>query len=264
MLEALKRASVMLSKYHKISFREQRENIQERTGKSIGHDVIYRVATEETNIRNRKDGLADDIYDYLIDSHKAVLQEALLEVCSGQANSVDRLASIIVQFLGVAEEYDLSSAAKISGTYSAYRPHFLEDGSIMVMRLKCGSEDHASVFKMEMRYTSPLGTESIEKVAGSIIPYEGNALFLGKIDGTGAPFIFIMSKFAKSEGVYAHAQGAVMVGSSGSLPTASAMLIVRNDDPPVPCVLPRSEAETLPNWNHINQVLSRGLVSWKL
>lgn len=183
-------------------------------------------------------------------------------MCSEQYQSVDIFALTAFQFFGAAEEYDVSTIKKMVGTYVAYRPHFLDNNNLMVMTLECGSKIHASVFSLKMRYKSQLGIYVTENVEGSIIPYDGNALFLGKIEGTGAPFIFIMSRLSKSNGVIAHAQGAVIVGSSGSLPTASAMLIVRNEAPPEPRLLLRSEAEALPNWNHINQVLSRGSVSW--
>lgn len=177
------------------------------------------------------------------------------------------IVSVFHEWLAPGDPYPARWLEKLAGRYAVYRPHFLDPSKIIVMELRCGVENDWSRFEINLSYPRPGKTDPIgETIEGFIIPYEQCALFQGKIKDADTPFIFILSNFIRNvEGrSFEHAEGAVLVGASGTLPSAYPMMIWRAQDPVKCRVAERAQLQgELTNWDEIDRVLRRGMVTWR-
>lgn len=177
------------------------------------------------------------------------------------------IAPVLQKWLLPQDGFDLEWLNKLAGRYAAYRPHFLDPDAIMTMEMICGVDGDPTRFTLKISYPRPgRVSDADEKVEGYIIPYEGRVLFQGKIVDTNAPFIFILSGFPKDSSgkAFEHAEGVVLVGASGTLPSAYPMVIWRADLPVTSEVSSRATfRKAVSNYAHIESIFKRGLVTWK-
>jgi len=86
----------------------------------------------------------------------------------------------------------------------------------------------------------------------------------GRMIGTIAPFVFVLTNFARSDGRIRSGAGAVMVATSGAFPTASGLVAIRRSESPQPRTLSVREAqETIAEWKLVRSTLDRGFVKWR-
>lgn len=179
----------------------------------------------------------------------------------------NEVAPILHQWLLPDESFDQDQLVMLSGRYAAYRPHFLDPDKIMTMEMVCGVEDDLTRFKITISYPRPeRADDAKETVEGYMLPYGERVLFQGKIVATNAPFIFILSGFPKDStgDAFEHAEGALLVGASGTLPSAYPMVIRRADFPVTSGVSTRKEFRAkVPNYKDIESIFQRGLVAWR-
>lgn len=177
------------------------------------------------------------------------------------------VAPILHQWLLPDETFDERRLNLLSGRYAAYRPHFLDPEKIMTMEMVCGVEGDLTRFTLKIRYPRPERADiANETVEGYMLPYGERVLFQGKIVATNAPFIFILAGFPMDSTGHAfeHAEGALLVGASGTLPSAYPMVIWRADLPVTSGVATRDEFRAnVPNHAHIESIFQRGLVAWR-
>ena len=177
------------------------------------------------------------------------------------------VAPTLYEWLSGKADFAVGRLRGLAGRYAVYRPHFLDPDTILVSEMMCGVDGDPSRFTIEMQYRLAGEVDPVEEtVEGYIVPYHECVLFQGKIARTGAPFIFILSGFpltADGSG-YHHSDGALLVGATGSRPSAYPIVIWRIAAPFVPYAATREElASSLENWREIKPILDRGIVDWR-
>ena len=139
---------------------------------------------------------------------------------------------------------DVERLDRLKGTYALYRPHHLDPTKAMVMSMTCGMADDVSRFVLSMCYEDEDGDRVHERVQGFALPCGDSVLFQGALERPhrqaahgelftrlGVPFIFVLTNFFAVAGEPIRvADGALLVGSNGGLPTTYRMVMRRAKD----------------------------------
>lgn len=179
MREALRRASKELSARKRMSYRQQREAIANvATGSP---DVVNDFATGNTR-RHNDDRFLPALWDMIAGLHPAALAEAWQSVRTEQLIGRDPVTNALHDFWLPGRALNHDRLAAIGGLYSAYIRFFYDASEIMVMALNCGlGGNDSGRFRLDMAYRDEGGRDREDRVEGSIIPYEENILFIGRI-----------------------------------------------------------------------------------
>ena len=261
MREALRRASKQLSAKKRMSYREQRDAI---AGVAAGSpDVVNDFAAGNTQ-RHNDERFLPALWDMIAARHPAVLAETWREVRIEQLIGRDQVTNALHDFWLPGRAFNHDRLTAIGGIYAAYIPFFYDTSEVMVMALDCslGGREPGR-FTLDMSYRDDGGRDRQDRVEGAIIPYEENIMFVGGITGKVAPYIFALTNFPMSNNRIERGEGALLAAARATLPTASPILIQRQETLPQPRVIDRAEALALPEGRLVGRVIARGNVGWQ-
>ena len=261
MREALRRASKQLSAKKRMSYREQRDAI---AGVAAGSpDVVNDFAAGNTQ-RHNDDRFLPALWDMIAARHPAALAETWREVRIEQLIGRDPVTNALHDFWLPGRAFNHDRLTAIGGIYAAYIPFFYDTSEVMVMALDCGlGGSEPGRFTLDMSYRDDGGRDRQDRVEGAIIPYEENIMFVGGITGKVAPYIFALTNFPMTDNRIERGEGALLAAARATLPTASPILIQRQETLPQPRVIDRAGALALPEWRLVGRVIARGNVGWQ-
>lgn len=196
--------------------------------------------------------------------HPDALAKALRDVRIEKLIGSDPLTNALHDFWlpGRALNHDRLTA--VGGFYAAYIPFFYDTTQIMIVAVDCGlGGDDPGRFRLDMAYRDDAGKLCADRVEGAIIPYEENIMFVGGIAGKVAPYMFALTNFPITDNRIERGEGALLAAARATLPTASPILIQRQERLPEPRVIDREEASALPEGRLICRVMARGNVRWQ-
>jgi hypothetical protein len=264
-IAALRRASAMLSEAQPrlAPYRAQTKRLGDAYGMTISEDTLNDFAKKDTSPRDLE-RLARALWAYLSAEFPAIFKAAWREVQLEAIGLRDPFAAALHYFYMGGRASDAETLTALSGDFAVYRPHFAELDTVMVMALRCGADDQPSRFEATMSYEAEDGHPVVDRVEGVMLPYHGSVLFQGRMIGTIAPFVFVLTNFARSDGRIRSGAGAVMVATSGAFPTASGLVAIRRSEPPLSRTLSvREAADTIAEWKLVRSALDRGFVKWR-
>ncbi len=261
MREALRRASKQLSAKKRMSYREQQEAIADEV--TVSPDVVNDFATGNTQ-RFNDDRFLPALWDMIAALHPITLAETWRAVRTEQLVGRDPVTNALHDFWLPGRALNRDRLTAIGGFYAAYIPFFYDPSKVMVMALDCGFEgDDPGRFRLGMAYRDDGGRDRKDIVEGAIIPYEENIMFVGGVAKKVAPYIFALTNFPITANVIEQGEGALLAAARATLPTASPILIWRQEELPTPRVISGAEAELLPERDIIGRVMARGNVGWR-
>lgn len=266
-ISAVRKASKMLStaKPKLRSFADQADRLAAAYGFTISSDALTDFVSKNTKPA-RQDALVAAMLRFLEAEFEDELSRAYTEAALEAVGANDPIASALHHFLLPDRPLATDRLQQLQGDYAAYIPFFDDPAQIMVMALRCGPGDRLERFEIAMTYTAENGRTRTDIVEGSIVPYEESVLFMGRIVGNVAPYIFILTNFPidPALGKYESGTGAVLVGSRAAIPTASPMTIHRAEQMPEPKVLTTEQAASdIREWRAVSRVMRRGYVDWR-
>lgn len=266
-ISAVRKASRLLSTARpKLrSFAQQADRLAAAYGFTISSDALTDFVSKNTKPA-RQDELVAAMLRFLETEYPAELERAYTEAALEAVGADDPIVNALHHFLLPDRPLATDRLQRLQGDYAAYIPFFDDPAQIMVMALICGPDDRLERFEITMTYTAENGRTRTDRVEGSIIPYEESVLFVGRIIGNVAPYIFILTNFPidPALGKYESGAGAVLVGSRAAIPTASPMAIHRAEQAPEPKVLTAEQAASgIREWRAVSRVMRRGYVDWR-
>ena len=261
MREALCRASKLLSARRKMSYREQQVAIEPVVG--VSADVVNDFASGLTK-RQNDERFLPALWAMIASQHSSTLAEIWQAVRTERLIGGDPVTNALHDFWLPGRALNVDRLTAVGGFYSAYIPFFYNASKVMVMSLDCGlGGDEPGRFRLGMAYRDDGGRDRKDFVEGAIIPYEENVLFVGGIAKKVAPYIFALTNFPMTDDLIEQGEGALLAAARATLPTASPILIWRQETLPTPRVIGSDEASALPEGGVIERVMARGNVGWR-
>lgn len=261
-IAALRKASQYLSAQRIRSYREQALHMNGGDHAGISEDAIARFAADKTTPHGLED-FCRKLWTMMAEYHPTELQRIWEEVQRNAIVQRDPVTNVLHQLWMPEQPFDHSRLDKLAGSYAAYAHHIAQKGMVSQMALQCCVDDDPGRFTLEMIYENDMGQHRPNTVEGSIIPYESNIMFVGRIRGQTAPYIFAVSRLEVWEDEVQRAEGALLAASNNVLPRASAIVFVRRDKCPEPASLTLKAIESLTEKVAIKKALARGKVDWR-
>lgn len=261
-IATLRKASQYLSAQRIRPYRDQAFILNGDSHEGISEDAVAKFAANKTT-PNGLEAFCRKLWTMMAEKHPTELQRIWEEVQRDAIVQRDPVTNVLHQFWVPEQPFDHSRLDKLAGSYAAYAHHIAEKGMVAQMALQCCVDNDPGRFTLDMIYENDMGQHRPNTVEGSIIPYESNIMFVGRIRGQAAPYIFAVSRVEVWDDEVQRAEGALLAASDNVLPRASAIVFVRRDKCPEPASLTPSGIESLTEKIAITKALARGKVDWR-
>ena len=258
----LRKASQYLSAQRIRSYRDQAFLLNGENHSGTSEDAVAKFAANKTTPHGLED-FCRKLWAMMAKHHPTELQRVWEEVQRESIVQRDPVTNALHQFWVPEQPFDHSRLRKLSGSYAAYTHHIAAEGMVMQMALQCEVDGDPGRFILEMLYENDMGENLHNTVEGSIIPYEANIMFVGRIRGQTAPYIFAVSRVEVRDDEVRRAEGVLLGASNDVLPRASAIVFVRRAECPEPASLTLKAVESLTEKVAIKKALARGKVDWR-
>lgn len=261
-IAALRKASQYLSAQRIRPYRNQALVLNGGEDVGISEDAVAKFATNKTTPHGLE-AFCRKLWTMMAECHPTELQRIWEEVQRDAIVQRDPVTNVLHQLWVPEQPFDHSRLDKLAGSYAAYAHHIAEKGMVAQMALQCCVDDDPGRFTLDMIYENDMGECLPNTVEGSIIPYESNIMFVGRIRGQTAPYIFAVSRVEVRDDEVRRAEGALLAASNNVLPRASAIAFVRRNECPEPASLTLKAVESLTEKIAIKKALARGKVDWR-
>lgn len=258
----LRKASQYLSAQRIRSYRDQAFLLNGEKHSGTSEDAVAKFAANKTTPHGLED-FCRKLWKMMAEHHPTELQRVWEEVQREAIVQRDPVTNALHQFWVPEQPFDHSRLRKLAGNYAAYTHHIAAEGMVMQMALQCEVDGDPGRFTLDMIYENDMGEILPNTVEGSIIPYEANIMFVGRIRGQTAPYIFAFSRVEVRNDQVKRAEGALLAASNDVLPRASAIVIIQREQCPEPASLTDTDIETVLEKVAIRKALARGKVDWR-
>lgn len=160
-------------------------------GFSVSDTTLHLFATTPSHML-KDDWVVHGIYVWIRTKHPDAWSHAAAQLSKKKGDS---FVAAVREIYGRTLP-DPGKIAALAGTYTLYRPHFLNPAQeAMRCRLTIGSPQNAYACALEMRFPEAGGTVTLT-VQGKIVPHQGRATIL-MADKTGGTFILYVDSIVR-------------------------------------------------------------------